>query len=222
MHSVWKVSLWKWRKPWWFSPESLGPFRRFMLRLNTGCVKSKDYYSCCGYRILSYCLRGFFAETWEGHNLSWTRCLVINPDDDAAADRLMCKKKTKKSPDARMNCSRCRKVACERPQAQGLPLCKCPLIHLSCICPAVTPQALLSSTLSKALLFQGPHNSCKTPPPSTSLSMIPWRWSSLTNAPFSLRQCMCCSQWACWETSSTSRRKPCVCVCVCLCVCVVS
>lgn len=45
-----------------------------------------------------------------------------------------------------------RKSARECSRAQGPPLCKCHLIHFSCICPAVTPQALLSSTSSKAPL----------------------------------------------------------------------
>ena len=111
------------------------------------------------------------------------------------------------------------------PQAQGLPLCKCPLIHLSCICPAVTPQALLSSTLSKALLFRGVATPAKTQnkKPSTFLSTVPRRWSSLTNAPFRRdRACVVHSEPAEKHLLPQGGSPVCVCVCVCVCVWLVS
>lgn len=99
----------------------------------------------CKYRCrntsLWFRLRGI-SKIRAGHNLNWPHCLVINPDYDAAADRLVCTR-----PNIQMNWCRCRKVPALAHRHRGCHCTNTPFIHLSCICPAVMPQAFLSSTL---------------------------------------------------------------------------
>lgn len=211
MRNALMICLWK--------PQAFLIFYRARVKLNLQCRFSKIYdCNCCCRNKTPCCCLGDLVETWEGHNLSWPRCVVINPHHDTATDRLMCI-----CPDIQMNSCRCRKVPANAHRHRGCDCVNAPSFIYPCICPAVTPQALLSSTLcgwingsvvslSLCWLFFFPlNNSSEMEPRHRSLTNTPqtayalWREKRKREKPAvalhqecstscSLRPCICCSQ----------------------------